>query len=106
MEGEWTIWAGKRKAVLHAGDAFTVPTGTGHTVAATGDGPGRIGLRLAAGFARLIAEVGTPEEGGRFLSPWPRTWTFCFASPPRWAMKIPWPSRALPHEFAEPRGER
>jgi hypothetical protein len=28
LEGEFTVWAGERKAVLHAGDTFTIPAGT------------------------------------------------------------------------------
>ena len=42
VEGEFTVWAGKQTAVLHPGDAFTIPAGTAHTVAVTGDGPGRV----------------------------------------------------------------
>ena len=28
VEGEFTVWAGKQTAVLHPGDAFTIPAGT------------------------------------------------------------------------------
>jgi quercetin dioxygenase-like cupin family protein len=64
VEGEWTVWAGKQTAVLHPGDAFTIPTGTAHTVAVTGDCPGRVLVFASpSAFARLITEVGTPEEG-------------------------------------------
>lgn len=65
VEGEFTVWAGKQTAVLHTGDAFTIPAGTAHAVAVTGDGPGRV-LVVASpsGFARLITEVSTPDEGG------------------------------------------
>jgi quercetin dioxygenase-like cupin family protein len=61
LDGEFTVWAGGRKAVLHPGDNLTIPAGTAHVVAATGDGPTR-GLVVASpsGFARLITEVGAP----------------------------------------------
>ena len=36
LEGEFTVWAGERKAVLHPGDVFTIPAGTAHAVAVTG----------------------------------------------------------------------
>lgn len=64
LDGEFTVWAGARTAVLHAGDSFTIPAGTPHVVAASGDGTAR-GLAVASpsGFARLIMEVGTPDAG-------------------------------------------
>ena len=66
LEGEFTVWAGERKAVLHPGDIFTIPAGTAHAVAVTGRGPGR-GLVVASpsGFARLIMGAGTPDTGAR-----------------------------------------
>ncbi len=64
LEGETTVWFGKRKVVLHAGDTATVPAGEAHVVAATG---GRAARRLViaspSGFARLIQSVGTPAAG-------------------------------------------
>lgn len=65
LEGELTVWAGPQGAVLHAGDAFTIPPGTAHAVAATGDGMTR-GLAVASpsGFGRLITAVGTPDADG------------------------------------------
>jgi quercetin dioxygenase-like cupin family protein len=64
LEGEFTILAGVRKVVVHAGDTFTIPAGTAHAVAFTGDVPSR-GLVIASpsGFARLILETGTPDTG-------------------------------------------
>jgi len=64
LDGEFTVWAGGRRAVLRPGDNLTIPAGTPHVVATTGDGPGR-GLVVASpsGFARLITEVGTPNGG-------------------------------------------
>jgi quercetin dioxygenase-like cupin family protein len=64
LEGEFTVWAGGQTAVLHPGDTLTVPAGTPHAVAVTGDGPAR-GLVVASpsGFARLIMGAGTPDTG-------------------------------------------
>jgi quercetin dioxygenase-like cupin family protein len=69
LDGEHTVWAGKRKVVLHAGDTFTIPAGTAHVVAATGGGPAH-GLVIASpsGFARLIEEVGTRKQAVRHRS--------------------------------------
>jgi quercetin dioxygenase-like cupin family protein len=63
LEGEFTVWAGDRKAVLSAGDNFLIPAGTPHTIAVFSDNPAR-GLVVAApsAFARLIAAVGTLDE--------------------------------------------
>jgi quercetin dioxygenase-like cupin family protein len=64
LDGEFTVWAGGRKTVLRPGDHFTIPAGTAHVVAATGDGPGRaLAVASPSGFARLITEVGTPDGG-------------------------------------------
>jgi mannose-6-phosphate isomerase-like protein (cupin superfamily) len=64
LEGEITVRAGEREVVLRPGDSITFPVGMAHAVAATGGGPAR-GLAVASpsGFARLIAEVGTPDTG-------------------------------------------
>jgi quercetin dioxygenase-like cupin family protein len=65
LDGELTVWAGGRKAVLRPGDDLAIPAGTGHAVAATGDGPARaLVVASPSGFARLITEAGTPDEGG------------------------------------------
>jgi carboxymethylenebutenolidase len=65
LDGEFTVWAGKRKVVLRPGDDIFIPAGTAHAVHVTGDGPAR-GLVVASpsGFARLVTEVGTPDDGG------------------------------------------
>ena len=64
LDGELTVWAGGRKAVLRSGDDFLIPAGTAHAVAATGDGPARaLVVASPSGFARLITEAGTPDEG-------------------------------------------
>ena len=59
-----TVWADGHKVVLRHGDSLTVPAGTPHAVAATGDGPARaLVVTSLSGFARLITEVGTLDEG-------------------------------------------
>jgi quercetin dioxygenase-like cupin family protein len=70
LEGEFTVWAGGRKAVLRPGDDLAIPAGTAHGMAVTGNGPGR-GLIVTSpsGFARLITEAGTPAEGGEVPPP-------------------------------------
>src|SRR5262249_42468603 len=63
LDGEFTVWASGRKAVLLPGDDLLIPAGTAHAVAATGDVPGRALVVVApSGFARLITEAGTPDE--------------------------------------------
>ncbi|MEH1899679.1 MAG: cupin domain-containing protein, partial [Nostoc sp.] len=63
LSGEFTVWAGEKKAVLSAGESFLIPTATPHTVAVLNEQPARV-LVVAApsGFARLIAAVGTLDE--------------------------------------------
>ena len=65
LDGEFTVWAGGQKVVLSPGDDLLIPAGTAHVVAATGDGPGRaLVVASPSGFARLVTEVGTPDERG------------------------------------------
>jgi quercetin dioxygenase-like cupin family protein len=65
LDGEFTVWAGGRKAVLRPGDDLFIPAGTAHAVAVTGGGPGRaLVVASPSGFARLVTEAGTPDEGG------------------------------------------
>jgi len=65
LQGEVTVWAGARKAVLRAGDTFTVPAGQAHAVMATGNGRARaLCVASPSGFARLVMEAGTPDAGG------------------------------------------
>jgi quercetin dioxygenase-like cupin family protein len=65
LEGEFTVWAGQRTAVLHPGDTFTIPAGMAHAVAVTGDSPARgLVIALPSGFARLVMEAGIPDTGG------------------------------------------
>ena len=62
--GELTAWVGERKVVLRHGENVFIPVGTPHSLAATGDGQTRV-LVVASpsGFARLVTETGTPDEG-------------------------------------------
>jgi mannose-6-phosphate isomerase-like protein (cupin superfamily) len=65
LEGEFTVWAGERTAVLRPGDVFTIPVGTAHAVAVTGSGPARaLAVASPSGFARLVMGAGTPDTGG------------------------------------------
>ncbi|MFM2304736.1 MAG: hypothetical protein RLZZ135_2148 [Cyanobacteriota bacterium] len=63
LEGEFTVWAGKDKVVLAAGESFLIAPGIPHVVGVLGDKPAR-GLVVAApsAFARLIAATGTVGE--------------------------------------------
>jgi uncharacterized RmlC-like cupin family protein len=63
LEGEFTVWAGEKKAVLTAGENFYIAPSTPHTIGVFSDRPAR-GLVVAApsSFARLIAAVGTLDE--------------------------------------------
>jgi quercetin dioxygenase-like cupin family protein len=64
LDGEFTVWAGRRKAVLGPGDDFVIPAGTAHVLAATGEVPGRaLVVASPSGFARLITEAGTSDDG-------------------------------------------
>jgi quercetin dioxygenase-like cupin family protein len=64
VDGELTVWAGKRKVVLHAGEIFKVPAGMEHVVAATGEGiTHSLVIASPSGFARLVQEAGTPDTG-------------------------------------------
>jgi hypothetical protein len=65
LDGEFTVLAGGRKAVLRPGDDLLIPAGTAHAVAATGDVPARaLVVASPSGFARLVIEAGTPDKGG------------------------------------------
>ena len=65
LEGEFTVWIGRRKVVLRPGEDHLIPAGTVHAVAATGDHPSRaLVVASPSGFARLVSEAGTPDEGG------------------------------------------
>ena len=64
MTGELTAWVGERKVVVRHGENVFIPASTPHSLAATGDGQTHV-LVVASpsGFARLVTEGGTPDEG-------------------------------------------
>jgi hypothetical protein len=106
LHGEFTIWAGGRKAVLRLGDDLAIPVGTPHALAVTGNGPGQALVVVSpSGFARLVTEVGAPDEGGE--GPPAATDMDLFL---RVAAELGdeslCPAGAPPDEFAELRGER
>lgn len=63
LEGEFTVWVGKDKAVFGAGESVLISMGTTHVVAALSDRPAR-GLVVASpsAFAQLIEATGTLNE--------------------------------------------
>ncbi|GAA6614736.1 cupin domain-containing protein [Scytonema sp. NUACC26] len=67
LEGEFTVWVGKNKVVLKAGESALIPKGTPHVVAALSDQPTR-GLVVASpsAFAHLIEATGTLNENEAF----------------------------------------
>jgi quercetin dioxygenase-like cupin family protein len=66
LDGEFTVWIASRKIVMRAGDDCVIPAGTAHALHVTGNGPGRaLVVYSPSGFARLITEVGTPDDGGQ-----------------------------------------
>ena len=70
LEGEYTAWVGDVVFVLKPGDDCFITAGVVHTIKATGPGTSR-GLNVSApsGFARLIASLGTPDNGDGPPSP-------------------------------------
>jgi quercetin dioxygenase-like cupin family protein len=64
VEGKLTARVGEREVVLRHGETVLIPAGTPHSLAFTGDGQTRV-LVVASpsGFARLVTEGGTPDEG-------------------------------------------
>jgi carboxymethylenebutenolidase len=64
LEGELTVWADGSMAVLRPGENIVIPPGTAHAFHVTGDGPGRaLVVAAPSAFARLVTEVGTPDDG-------------------------------------------
>jgi quercetin dioxygenase-like cupin family protein len=64
LERELTLWAGPRKLVLGPGEDAFIPAGTAHTWTVTSDVPSRgVAVASPSGFARLVMEVGTPDDG-------------------------------------------
>jgi quercetin dioxygenase-like cupin family protein len=107
LDGEFTVWAGRRKTVLRPGDDISIPTGTAHALAVTGDGPGRALVVVSpSGFARLITEVGTPDEGGGVAPSMGTDMDLLCRVAAELGDEFLGPPGALPDEFAEPRGKR
>jgi quercetin dioxygenase-like cupin family protein len=107
LEGEFTVWAGRRKAVLRPGDDVVIPAGTAHTWAVTGDGPAR-GLAVASpsGFSRLITEVGIPDDGSGAPPSAATDMDLLRRVSAELGDEILGPPGALPDEFVERRGQR
>jgi quercetin dioxygenase-like cupin family protein len=64
VEGEVTVWISDRKVVLGHGESIFFPAGIPHSGVASADVETRILLVASpSGFARLITEAGTPDEG-------------------------------------------
>jgi quercetin dioxygenase-like cupin family protein len=66
LDGEFTLWTGKGalKTTLRPGNDIIIPAGTPHAVYVTRRGPGRaLVVASPSAFARLIAQIGTPDEG-------------------------------------------
>src|SRR4028118_468648 len=63
LEGEFTVWAGEKKAIVSAGESFLVIASTSDTIGVFTEKPAS-GLVVAApsAFARLIAAVGSLDE--------------------------------------------
>ena len=63
LEGEFTVWTGENKAVLHPGESFLISPGTPHVVGALSDKPARLLVVGApSAFAHLVKAVGTLDE--------------------------------------------
>jgi quercetin dioxygenase-like cupin family protein len=62
LRGEFTVWVGKRKTVLRPGADVFIPPGTAHALHVTGAGRAIV-IAAPSGFARLVTEVGVPDDG-------------------------------------------
>jgi quercetin dioxygenase-like cupin family protein len=64
VAGELTAWVGERKVKVRHGENIFIPVGTPHSLTATGNGQtGVLVVASPSGFARLVTETGTPDEG-------------------------------------------
>jgi quercetin dioxygenase-like cupin family protein len=64
LKGEITIYTPQETVVLRPGDNYFIPINTPHAVTPTGDGDNRsLVVAYPSGFAELIRNVGTAENG-------------------------------------------
>jgi quercetin dioxygenase-like cupin family protein len=107
LDGEFTVWVGRRQVVLRPGDDIFIPTGMAHALAVTGAGEGRaLVVASPSGFARLITEVGTPDEGGEGSRAATTDMDLLRRVAAELGDEFLGPPGTLPDEFAEPRSER
>jgi quercetin dioxygenase-like cupin family protein len=105
LDGEFTVWADGRQAVLHPGEDIAIPVGTAHALAVTGDGPGRALVIVSpSGFARLVTEAGTPDEGDD-VPPAATDMDLFLRVCAELGDEILGPAAVLPDGFAEPGSE-
>jgi quercetin dioxygenase-like cupin family protein len=97
LEGEFTVWAGGRKAVLRRGEDIVIPPSTAHALHVTSEGPGR-GLVVASpsAFTRLVIEVGTPDDGSGVTPSAPTDMDLCLRVCAELGDEILGPPGALP----------
>ena len=107
LDGEFTVWVGRRKTVLRPGDDIVIPTGAAHALAVSGAGPGRaLVVSSPSGFSRLITEVGTPDDGRDGPPSAGTDMDLLGRVAAELGDEFLGPPGALLDEFAEPRGER
>lgn len=92
LDGEFTVWTGNsvHKTALRPGNDIIIPAGTPHAVHVTRSGPERaLVVASPSAFAGLIAQVGTPDEGGvRRRHPRLRKQIYSSAFLPKWATRF------------------
>jgi uncharacterized RmlC-like cupin family protein len=64
ISGSLTVWVGKDKLTLRAGDYHHIPLNVPHTVQAGSEDTHALNISSPAGFAELIARAGTPADRG------------------------------------------
>jgi mannose-6-phosphate isomerase-like protein (cupin superfamily) len=107
LEGEFTVWLGRRKVVLRAGDDILIPMGVPHAPFVTGTGPGRaLTVASPSGFAHLISEVGTPDDGSGVPPTTPIDMELLHRISAEIGDEILGPAGALPEEVAQSGGRR
>ena len=66
LEGEFTVWVGKNKVVLGAGESTLIPIGTPHVVAALSVPTRGLVIASPSAFAHLIEATATLNENDAF----------------------------------------